>query len=140
MKKTLFTNSLLQTIPGSTNILEASSGTVLFPLLLILTLFIQLLTSTKLHSLTLTFVLSLHTVHLNCRLLSHCPLLLQLSVTLPSLVLRSLKLCHLLDSTKAMGIDGIGPRLLKECAHVLYLPFHYLFCLSLEQHSIPQEW
>ena len=39
-----------------------------------------------------------------------------------------------------MGIDGIGPRLLKECAHVLYLPFHYLFCLSLERHSIPQEW
>ena len=45
-----------------------------------------------------------------------------------------------LDSTKAMGIDGIGPCLLKECAHVLYLPFHYLFCLILEQHSIPQEW
>ena len=39
-----------------------------------------------------------------------------------------------------MGIDGIGPRLLKECAHVLYLPFHYLFCLSLIRHSIPQEW
>ena len=45
-----------------------------------------------------------------------------------------------LDSTKAMGIDGIGTRLLKECAHVLYLPFHYLFCPSFELHSIPQEW
>ena len=45
-----------------------------------------------------------------------------------------------LDSTKAMGIDGVGPHLLKECAHVLYLPFHYLFCVSLEQNSIPQEW
>ena len=32
-----------------------------------------------------------------------------------------------LDSTKVMCIDSIGPRLLKECVHVLYLPFHYLF-------------
>ena len=42
-----------------------------------------------------------------------------------------------LDPTKATGIDGIGPRLLKECAHTLYTPFHYLFCLSFSQHSIP---
>ena len=45
-----------------------------------------------------------------------------------------------LDPTKATGIDGIGPRLLKECAHALYTPFHYLFCLSFSQHSIPLDW
>ena len=44
------------------------------------------------------------------------------------------------DPTKATGIDGIGPRLLKECAHALYTPFHYLFCLSFSQHSIPLDW
>ena len=98
-----------QTIPISTNILEASPETVLFPLLLILTLFMQLLTPTKLYYLTLTFILSLHTVHSNCRLLSHCPLLLQLSVTLPSLLLMSLKLCHLLIPLRPWVLTVLGP-------------------------------
>ena len=39
-----------------------------------------------------------------------------------------------------MGIDGIGPRLLKHCALALYQPLHHLFTLSLVQHYLPQEW
>ena len=39
-----------------------------------------------------------------------------------------------------MGIDCLGPRILKECAHILFQPLHYLFCLSLSSHSIPEEW
>ena len=45
-----------------------------------------------------------------------------------------------LDPTKAMGIDCLGPRILKECAHILFQPLHHLFCLSLSSHSIPEEW
>ena len=45
-----------------------------------------------------------------------------------------------LNPTKAMGIDGIGPRLLKHCALALYQPLHHLFTLSLVQHYLPQEW
>ena len=39
-----------------------------------------------------------------------------------------------------MGIDCLGPRILKECAHILFQPLHHLFCLSLSSHSIPEEW
>ena len=45
-----------------------------------------------------------------------------------------------LNPTKAMGIDGIGPKLLKHCALALYQPLHHLFTLSLVQHYLPQEW
>ena len=45
-----------------------------------------------------------------------------------------------LDPSKAMGCDGIGPRLLKHCALAVYQPFHNLFCLSRSQHYIPVEW
>ena len=45
-----------------------------------------------------------------------------------------------LNPTKAMAIDGIGPRLLKHCALALYQPLHHLFTLSLVQHYLPQEW
>ena len=45
-----------------------------------------------------------------------------------------------LDITKAMGIDGIGPRVLKHCALALYKPIHHLFMLSLSQHYLPLEW
>ena len=45
-----------------------------------------------------------------------------------------------LNPTKAGGIDGIGPRVLKFCAVALYQPIHYLFTLSLSQHCIPEEW
>ena len=38
-----------------------------------------------------------------------------------------------LNTTKAMGIDGIGPKLLKHCALALYKPIHHLFMLSISQ-------
>ena len=44
-----------------------------------------------------------------------------------------------LDPTKAMGNDGIGPKLLKHCALALFQPLHHLFSLSLTQHYIPEE-
>ena len=45
-----------------------------------------------------------------------------------------------LDPSKAAGPDGIGPKLLKHCALALYQPLHHLFCLSISQFYIPQEW
>ena len=45
-----------------------------------------------------------------------------------------------LNPTKAGGIDGIGPRLLKFGTTALYQPIHYLFSLSLSQQYIPEEW
>ena len=45
-----------------------------------------------------------------------------------------------LDLSKAMGIDGIGPRILNHCALALYQPIHHLFSLSLSQHYLPEEW
>ena len=45
-----------------------------------------------------------------------------------------------LDSSKAMGIDGIGPALLKSCALALYEPLFHLFRSSLSSHQIPAEW
>ena len=45
-----------------------------------------------------------------------------------------------LNPSKAMGIDGIGPRILNHCALALYQPIHHLFSLSLSQHYLPEEW
>ena len=45
-----------------------------------------------------------------------------------------------LDTTKAMGIDGIGPLVLKSCADVLCVPIHHLFTVSLSNGYIPSEW
>ena len=45
-----------------------------------------------------------------------------------------------LDPSKAMGIDGIGPRVLKHCAPALYEPIFDLFLKCLSQCYIPQEW
>ena len=45
-----------------------------------------------------------------------------------------------LDPHKAVDIDGIGPKILKNCASFLYRPLHYLFNLSLHKHVIPLEW
>ena len=45
-----------------------------------------------------------------------------------------------LDAHKAMGIDNIGPMLLKTCAISLCAPLHHLFSLTLTQHYIPNEW
>ena len=45
-----------------------------------------------------------------------------------------------LNPTKAMGIDGIGPKVLKSCVLALYQPIHHLIVLSLTQHYLPKEW
>ena len=45
-----------------------------------------------------------------------------------------------LNPDKAMGADGIGPRVLKYCALALHKPFHRLFTLCLSRHWLPQEW
>ena len=45
-----------------------------------------------------------------------------------------------LDPTKAMGIDRIGPGILKDCAQALCVPLHYLFSFSLCNQCIPPIW
>ena len=45
-----------------------------------------------------------------------------------------------LDTSKAKGIDGIGPDLLKHCADALYAPLSHLFRCTLEHHQLPVEW
>ena len=45
-----------------------------------------------------------------------------------------------LDVSKAMGCDGISPKLLKHCAIALYQPLYHLFSLSISQFYIPKEW
>ena len=45
-----------------------------------------------------------------------------------------------LDTTKAGGPDGIGPKVVKHCASALYSPLHHLFLLCLSQHHLPSEW
>ena len=42
-----------------------------------------------------------------------------------------------LDTTKAKGLDGIGPLLLKHCTLTLYQPLCHLFVQSVKQHRIP---
>jgi hypothetical protein len=45
-----------------------------------------------------------------------------------------------LDTTKAMGCDGIPPSLFVHCAIALLEPIHHLFTLCLSQHYLPLEW
>ena len=45
-----------------------------------------------------------------------------------------------LDPCKAVGMDDIGPKVLKGCAISLYKPFYYLYNLILQQHCLPLEW
>ena len=66
----------------------------------------------------------------------------------PSSYLDEISFCDLdvlcvlrsLDPSKAMGCDGISPKLLKNCALALYQPLHHLFSLSLLQNYLPSEW
>uniref|UniRef100_A0A1X7VW29 Reverse transcriptase domain-containing protein n=1 Tax=Amphimedon queenslandica TaxID=400682 RepID=A0A1X7VW29_AMPQE len=44
-----------------------------------------------------------------------------------------------LKTPKSMGIDQIGPVILKHCASAIFLP-HHLFCQSLMHGVLPQEW
>ena len=48
-------------------------------------------------------------------------------------------MCNL-DSSKATGYDGIGPKILKICASSLYKPLHYLFTKSLQYCQMPTDW
>ena len=45
-----------------------------------------------------------------------------------------------LDPSKVMGIDDIGPKILKHCALALYQPVYHLFSMCLSQYYIPHEW
>ena len=45
-----------------------------------------------------------------------------------------------IDPTKATGLDGINPKLLKYCATTLTSPLHHLFTQCLSQSNIPSEW
>uniref|UniRef100_A0A1X7TGJ2 Reverse transcriptase domain-containing protein n=1 Tax=Amphimedon queenslandica TaxID=400682 RepID=A0A1X7TGJ2_AMPQE len=45
-----------------------------------------------------------------------------------------------LKTSKSMGIDWIGPVILKHCASALFLPLHNLFHQSLIHGVLPQEW
>ena len=45
-----------------------------------------------------------------------------------------------LNPSKAIGIDGIGPKLLKACAAPLCVPLQHLFNLSLKYATLPDEW
>ena len=45
-----------------------------------------------------------------------------------------------LDSTKATGIDGISPAVLKHCAYPLTKPLHYLFSYAIYYCCFPSEW
>ena len=50
------------------------------------------------------------------------------------------KVLYGLDATKAKGLDGIGPSVLKHCALALYQPMHHLFRASISLHQLPGEW
>ena len=45
-----------------------------------------------------------------------------------------------LDPVKAIGVDGIGPKILRSCAEYLYKPLHYLFTMSIQQACMPKDW
>jgi len=45
-----------------------------------------------------------------------------------------------LDTTKAMGSDGIPSIVLQRCATALYQPLSQLFNLTLQSSNLPREW
>ena len=45
-----------------------------------------------------------------------------------------------LNPHKVSGIDNIPPTVLKNCAHALAQPIHYLFTTSINSGTIPSEW
>ena len=73
---------------------------------------------------------------------SHC--LLKIRVISQALVsLKKMFICNALinlDTSKAMGPDGIPPIVLSKCASVLCRPFHYLFSLILKYGYLPRDW
>ena len=59
------------------------------------------------------------------------------SITISELDVKSL---NSLDISKAMGCDSICSKILKHCALALFQPLHHLYCLSLSQCYLPEEW
>ena len=45
-----------------------------------------------------------------------------------------------LDPSKAIGIDGFSPQILRSCADALCTPLHHLFTTSLQYSTIPSQW
>ena len=45
-----------------------------------------------------------------------------------------------LDPSKAIGLDGIGLKILRNCTLSLYQPLSHLFNISLSTGQIPYEW
>jgi len=45
-----------------------------------------------------------------------------------------------LDPNKAIGPDGVSPKVLKYCADVLCQPIRYLFQLTITNCYLPTEW
>ena len=45
-----------------------------------------------------------------------------------------------LDPSKDVGLDDIGPRVLRSCAAVLTKPLHHLFFISTRYAIIPLQW
>ena len=64
-------------------------------------------------------------------------------VTLSDIVISEDEVYHALitlDPSKAMGLDGIGPRVLRACALALHPVLHHLFYLRLTQRRFPMDW
>jgi len=45
-----------------------------------------------------------------------------------------------LQTSKAVGTDNIGPKILNSCANSLTAPLHHLFSLSLTEGVVPNDW
>ena len=51
-----------------------------------------------------------------------------------------LKILKKLDVSKAIGPDGLSPRVLKECCHQIASPLCYIFSVSLAAGKLPSQW
>ena len=88
-----------------------------------------------------TITSSLSTLH-PCHAPFHLPLILcRFSMTSMQISHSDIHtaLTHL-DPSKAIGIDGFGPQILRSCADALCTPLHHLFTTSLQYFTIPSQW
>ena len=58
----------------------------------------------------------------------------------PVTVSAVLKRLSSLDVTKALGLDGVSNRLLKECASAIAEPLTHIFNVSFEKCCFPHRW
>lgn len=87
------------------------------------------------HTSTLCTPLLLHVI-LHLIFLSHAPNITEVQISIHD----TFKVLTELDPSKSMGIDGIGPALLKHCATHLCTPLCHLFSVSLHTARIPLDW